>query len=415
MDVQIPRPITFGPDGRRLLTEWSQSWAEYSTMGDDGPRWFIPGYGEHETWITLGADRAAVSPDRTLIARCTAAKKNEQGFGIDLLDATTGESRGRIEPGQRAHRPAFAPDGRTLYAITLDGLVRGWDIRTGREVMRTDAPLSENNCSCKLLVSPTGTHLATVMKAFSDVGRKDAVRVINARTGEIVFTAAGSNLDPHGAFSMDGRWFAVVMPSEAPDSMGAEIRIWESATGNTKLSLPGAKGQPAFSPDGRSLAVNHEDAVVLFELATGRPRHEFRHHGTAEPGLVWQPDGRTIAAASSEAPIYLWDVVGDRTGNAPAWEQDREDELWSALGGSGAPEAFRAIRTLWAQPDRAIRFLKARVVADCDARLASRSCEILELIATSEARSLLSEWAASAPKGALAREAKDSLRRLLRT
>jgi hypothetical protein len=183
-----------------------------------------------------------------------------------------------------------------------------------------------------------------------------------------------------------------------------------------RISVPTPGGQPAFSPDGRTLAVNHEDAVVLLELATGCVRHEFRHHGTVESALVWRPDGRAIAAASSEAPIYLWDVAGNQTGTPPEWGDAREDERrWAGLCGSDAPQAFLTLRQFLAHPTKAIAFLKGWMPANSSVRLAARGCEALELIANPDAKQLLGEWAAGPIDSPLTVEAKDSLRRLGRT
>jgi hypothetical protein len=245
------------------------------------------------------------------------------------------------------------------------------------------------------------------------------IRVHDAKTGAVLFTSPGVNCgqsgEPHLAFSPDGQWFAAAVPSDDPEIRGTMLRVWESATGKVRVSLAGPGGQPVFSPDGRTVAVNHEDAVVLFELSTGQARHEFRHHGTVEPGLVWRSDGRVLAAASSEAPVYLWDVAGDRTGTAPTWDATEDNGRWSALIGTEVPAAFQALRQLWAHPAKAVEFLRTRMGANPDARLASRGCEALELIGTAEAKRLLTVWAAGPPGNALTREAKDSLRRLPRT
>jgi WD40 repeat protein len=181
------------------------------------------------------------------------------------------------------------------------------------------------------------------------------------------------------------------------------------------MSVPTPGGQPAFSPDGRTLAVNHEDAVVLLELATGCVRHEFRHHGTVETALVWRPDGRAIAAASSEAPIYLWDVAGNQSGALPEWDVKEDERRWAGLCGSDAPQAFETLRQFLAHPAKAIAFLKDWMPANSGGRLAARGCEALELIANPDARRLLGEWAAGPVDSALTVEAKDSLRRLGRT
>lgn len=45
----------------------------------------------------------------------------------------------------------------------------------------------------------------------------------------------------------------------------------------------------------------------VYEVAGGEERFHFRHAGEVT-SLAFVPDSRTLAAASKEAPVYLWDV-----------------------------------------------------------------------------------------------------------
>jgi hypothetical protein len=77
-------------------------------------------------------------------------------------------------------------------------------------------------------------------------------------------------------------------------------------------------------------------------------------------GLVFSPDGRTLAAASKEAPVYLWDVTGDARGAAPRWQAADADRLWDDLRSTSAARAFTALRRLRAHPALAVPLLRAR-------------------------------------------------------
>ena len=58
-----------------------------------------------------------------------------------------------------------------------------------------------------------------------------------------------------------------------------------------------------------ALTLTEKSDVRVYEVAGGGERFHFRHAGEVT-GLAFAPDGRTLAVASKEAPVYLWDVRG---------------------------------------------------------------------------------------------------------
>src|SRR5262249_60081017 len=67
-----------------------------------------------------------------------------------------------------------------------------------------------------------------------------------------------------------------------------------------------------------------------------------------------------LAAASTAAPVYLWDVAGPRQ---PREKLSTEDlhRCWDDLASTDAAVAFRAIRRLANAPDQALPFLGERL------------------------------------------------------
>jgi hypothetical protein len=236
--------------------------------------------------------------------------------------------------------------------------------------------------------------------------------VWDAATGDSLVTAAAGHGRPFIAFSADGKRFAAAAVPDRPAQHESEVRVWDLDSRTVTATFPGYDGQPAFSPDGRTLAVTRDDHVALLEFASGQVRHVFQHHGPVKPALAWRPDGRVLAAASSEAPVYLWDVFGDRTMPVAPWDVGRHDRRIGALTAPAADAAFDTIRDLWAHPAEATEFLKKVVPVAADARLACRACEALELPAADAGKRLLAEWAGGPADAPRTREARASLRRL---
>jgi WD40 repeat protein len=65
----------------------------------------------------------------------------------------------------------------------------------------------------------------------------------------------------------------------------------------------------AFHPTRRQLALALRDRVQVRDLDTGVKLVEFRLRSFTWPKVAWHPDGKTLAAASGDLVIYLWDVA----------------------------------------------------------------------------------------------------------
>ncbi len=383
-------------------------WTEYPTTGDEPALTFDPGVVAGEPFYGQAGDRAAVSPDRSRMVRCTRVDQVAPVYNLVVIDTATRNELKRIPLPGRIRRPTFSPDGKIVYGVAADRRVHGWDLETGEEVMK--GLRSAGDLVDRLYVSPDGRYVATAVLVLADVQQPNSIQVWDAKTGEAVLAAEAGFGRPYVAFAPDGKRVAATVAADPRQRTNAhELRVWDLATQERTATFADYDGQPAFSPDGRTLAVTRADHVVLLELATGRERHIFRHHGRVEPVLAWRPDGRVLAVASKEAPVYLWDVTGDRTGT----------QEWAAgsvadLEKDDAPKAFAAVRRIWANPDKALPFLRERVTKTVTAATAARACEALELPATTGGVALLREWAAGSPDAPRTREAKESLRRLER-
>lgn len=116
----------------------------------------------------------------------------------------------------------------------------------------------------------------------------------------------------------------------------------------------------SFSPDGRTLAaIGMDDAVHLFDTATGKATAEFEGEGTGVSALAFSPDGKKLLTGT-RASVRVWDAVTGRhervltrdvewvrslafspegtrvlsAGNSPGGNQDDNTRVWSLAKGA---------------------------------------------------------------------------------
>ncbi|HET8593562.1 MAG TPA: WD40 repeat domain-containing protein, partial [Solirubrobacterales bacterium] len=294
---------TFSPDGETLYT-----------VGHDGTAiaWDIGGERGLGRHFTFTQDRApwgldgrpgSFSPDGRLVA----VGLKEQG--IRLWDPTdlTPVGAPLLETGGEVFSLAFAPDGRTLAAVTVDGRATLWDVesRSLRQEFYVGPPAC---CFLGVSISADGKILA--------IPGPGGVNLWEVASGEPLDTIAPGVPAGDVAFIPAGSTLAFV------HAQGGTAEVWDVAENSRITTLPVDSDSKyyyaiAFSPDGRTLATGGvEDPITrVWDVPTGKLIRELDQGTPGAKTLDFSPDGRTLAVTGFAPVASLWDVAtGARIG-----------------------------------------------------------------------------------------------------
>jgi RNA polymerase sigma factor (sigma-70 family) len=378
---------------------------------------------------------SAFSPDGRILATTGWPK------GIQLWDVASGKELRRIEGQGAPGQPAFSPDGRRLVtsdrnATGMDFTVRMWDVSSGKEVWRVNTQPSQSQSAA---YSPDGRVVAAVGwgREVGRAGVQGMVVLYNAATGKELRRCVGHTDGVHCAtFSPDGR----ILATGGTDKT---VRLWEVATGQERRKLIGHESEVwslSLSPDGRLLASGGLDGLgLVWDLTGGTgnqgvlagrlPAKELDAYWTDLAGADAARAYRAILtlAASPEAAVEF--LRQELHPVVPA-DARRVTVLLTALDSKRFADRERAARELagldfaaepalrraWAatpspEARRRIEGLLRRLEGPAMLRI-NRALEVLEHIATPEARAVVQALARGDAQARPTQEAQAVLTRL---
>jgi WD40 repeat protein len=192
---------------------------------------------------------------------------------------------------------ALSPDGKRLATASQDGMVKVWDVATGKQLLAlqvfSSSTLLKGGVN-GVAFSPDGKLLAT--------GSDDAqVRLWDPVTGQLIRTLSG-HTDPvlMVSFSPDGTRLGSASADET-------AKVWDVPTGRELLTLQGHTDSVrsiTFSPDNKRISTGSDDGTArIWDGKTGNELLKIQDLG---PGIM-SPDGTKVATFRN-----VWDAA---TGN----------------------------------------------------------------------------------------------------
>lgn len=364
--------------------------------------------------------------------------------GLSVVEPTTGKELLHLGVDRPSEFMAVSRDGFAAVIIAPQKdllkarsvnlhtrkVTREWDLRL------PDPAMVARSHQWRAHLSPDGRILAVFFSylAFQGMGFNDIFELHTAlfdtRTGRYQSGWYDIHFQADIAFSQDGRSVACFHES----GLGIEVR--ETVTGERRMRRSNPPiSSAAFSPDGRMLALATSlSPVALWDLIGSSKRRWVDE----KPANLW--DGlastdtelafdviRILRQHPDEAVTLLKERMKVPTSPPANWLASRINDLDAAnfkqreqasadLGAAGegvAPFLRDALKNASPEARRRLDALIEKSERPTPEQWrATRSCEVLEGIATPAARELLAAWAKGAPGATLTREAAESVERL---
>jgi WD40 repeat protein len=375
IDRAVVRSVAFASDGRTVAVGGSDGKIRVWAVGRRGEPLVIPAHDGAVTSVAFsprrrllasaagrtirlwdtGTGRSLVDPFRGHRAQVEALAFAPDGAwlvsagndAVRLWRPDVGLSTRFRVPGGGVTALAYRPGDGALATAGGDGAIRLWDAQrheqlraagggarvtaltpVAREVIA--AGYSDGRvvlwrgAHAQELRPPLETAVETVAvdargHRLVAVARGGGARRWDSRTGRALPVGRQPRGATRVAFSPDGQWMAV------KGSGGLVVRRAASSSLAATDGAVAADDAMAISPDSRVLATADVD-VELWDLANGDvtkrdgPRRlgdRMGGHASTITDLAFSPDSQTLASASRDGTVRLWDVQSRRSLGAP--------------------------------------------------------------------------------------------------
>ena len=251
-----------------------------------------------DTALTLDADPkenwfAVFAPDGKTLATGGA------GGVLKLWDLPSGKQRSASAASRDPFRCAvFARDGQTVATGRASGTLTVWDVRTSRPLKS----VKEHSASIRTVCFTTDG------KELVASGQDRKLTVWNTATWTVIRTLPEQPQQVlSSAISPDGKLLAVAIGDTAAGGGAGGVRLYDFDTLRERGDLPEINGtvwSVAFSPDGRTLATGTGRSLGLWDPITRQVRATLRVPHIVRV-VAFSADGKTLATVGTISDPHI--------------------------------------------------------------------------------------------------------------
>jgi len=203
----------------------------------------------------------------------------------------------------------FSPDGRQIATACFDGMLRIWNVSSGKLLAEFDRGVSDDAIRVSFCYAPDGATLASATR--DGIVLLDCATWRVKRTLELPEAERGDLNMVALAYSPDGQWLAAGLARQ-------RTRVWKTDNWETAFTLPaGTNVRMSFSPDSKTLALCGVDGGIdSWDVATQQKVASFSLGPSSFAGgnneswveMRFSPDGDRMVSAGGLGYVVLWDV-----------------------------------------------------------------------------------------------------------